>query len=110
MDQVYLELLMPQMMKLLESTENNITYDENGENVHHLKIAEVVLVHCNIVNNGYQHNSRSLHTFFPNRLFGQLLNTSSKNFIFLKTFNSEFLDIEVWSTDRNSKPLEIQDK
>ena len=49
-----LELLSPKTMKLLGSTENKITKDKNGENVSHLEIAEVVLVHCNIVNNDYQ--------------------------------------------------------
>ena len=70
----------------------------------------VVLGHCNIVNNGYQHDSRALHTFVPCRLFGQFLNISSKNVISLKTFNSEFSYIEVWLTDPNSKLLEIQDE
>ena len=41
-------------MKLLGSTENNITKDKNGENVSHLEITEVVLVRCNIVNDDYQ--------------------------------------------------------
>ena len=50
----YLELLTPETMKLLGSTENKITKDKNGENVPHLEITEVVLVHCNIVNNDYQ--------------------------------------------------------
>ena len=77
-------------MKLLGSTKNKITKDENGENVAHLEMTEVVLVHCNIVNNNYQQDSGLLYTFVPNRSFGQLLDVSSKNFIFLKTFNSEF--------------------
>ena len=45
------ELLTPETMKLLESTKNKITKDKNGENVPHLEIAEVVLIHCGIVNN-----------------------------------------------------------
>ena len=49
-----LELLTPETMKLLGSTENKITKDKNGENVPHLEIIEVVLVHCHIVNNDYQ--------------------------------------------------------
>ena len=48
------ELSTPEIMKLLGSTENKITKDKNSENVPHLKITEVVLVHCNIVNNDYQ--------------------------------------------------------
>ena len=63
----YLELLTPETMKLLGSTENKITKDKNGENVPHLEITEVVLVHCNIVNNDYQQDSRVLYTFV-NRL------------------------------------------
>ena len=76
----------------------------------HLEITEVVLVHCNIVNNNYQQDSRVLYTFVPNKSFGQLLDISPKNFIFLKTFDSEFSYIEVWFTDQNSKQLEIEDK
>ena len=49
-----LELLTPETMKLLGSTKNKLTKDKNGENVPHLEITEVVLVHCNIVNNDYQ--------------------------------------------------------
>ena len=75
-----------------------------------LEIAEVVLVNCTIVNNNYQQNSRVLYTFIPNKLFRQLLDISPNNFIFLKTFNSEFPCIEVWLTNQNSKPLEIEDK
>ena len=74
----------------------------------HLEINEVV--HFNIVNNDYQQNVRVLYTFIPNISFGQLLDISSKNFMFLSTLNSEFSYIEVWLTDQNSKPLEIEDK
>ena len=56
----YLGLLTPVTMKLLGSTKNKITKDENGENVPHLEITGVVLVHCNIVNNDYQQDSRVL--------------------------------------------------
>ena len=76
----------------------------------HLQITEIVLVHCNIVNNDYQHDSRVLYTFIPNKSFCQLLDVSPKNFIFLKSFDSELLYIEVWFTDQNSKPIEIKDK
>ena len=75
-----------------------------------LEITEVALVHCNIVNNDYQQDWRVLCTFIPNQSFGQLLDVSPKNFIFLKTFNSEFSYIEVWFTDQNSKPLVVEDK
>ena len=73
-------------MKLLESTKSKITKDKNGENVAHVEITEIVLIHCNIVNNDYQQNSRVLYIFLPNRSFGQLLDISLKNFIFLKYF------------------------
>ena len=54
------------MMKLLGKTKSKVTKDENGENVLHLEITVAVLVHCNIVNNDYQHDSRVLYTFIPN--------------------------------------------
>ena len=76
----------------------------------HSEITEVVLLHCNIVNNDYQQDSRVLYKFVPNKSVGQLLDISPKNFIFLKTFDSEFPYIEVWFTDQNSKPLETEDK
>ena len=81
-------------MKLLGGTKSKITKDENGENVRVLEITEVILVHCNIVNNNCQQDSRVLYTFVLNKSFGQLLDISSKNFIFLKTFNSEFSHIK----------------
>ena len=105
-----LELLMAETMKLLGRTKINITKDKNVENASHLEITELVLVHCNIVNNDYQQDSRVLYTFVPNKLFGQLLDISPKNSIFLKTFNSEFSCIAVWFTDQISKPLETEDK
>ena len=97
-------------MTLLGSTENKITKNKNGENVPHLDITEVVLVHCNIVNNDYQQDLRLSYTFVPNKSFGSSLQISSKNHAFLKTFNSEFHEIEVWFTDQNSQSLEIEDK
>ena len=78
-------------MKLLGSTKSKTTKDENGENVPHLDFTEIVLIHCDLLNNDYQQDSRVLYTFVPNKSFGQLSNISPKNFIFLKTFNSEFL-------------------
>ena len=97
-------------MKLLGSTESKITNDKNGENVPHLEIVELVLIHCNLVNNNYQQNSRILYTFVTNKPFGNLLEISPTNNIFLKTFNSEFQKIKVWFTDQTSKPLEVEDK
>ena len=105
-----LELLTPETMKLLGSTENKITEDKNGENVSHLEITEVVLVHCDTINNDYQQDSRVLYTFVPNKPFGSLLEISPTNHIFLKTFNSQYSKIKVWFTDQNSQPLEIEDR
>ena len=105
-----LELLTPETIKLLGSTESKITKDKNGHNVPHLKITEVVLVHCNIVNNAYQQDSRVLYSYVPNKPFACLLEISPTNHIFLETFNSEYDEIKVWFTDQNSQPLEIEDK
>ena len=106
----YLELLTPETMKLLGGTESKITGEKNGENVPHLEVVELVLVHCNIVDNSYQQNSRILYTFVPNKPFGSSLEISPPNHIFLKTFNSEFQEIKVWFTDQNNNPLEVEDK
>ena len=76
----------------------------------HLKITEIVLVHCDIVNNDYHQDSRVLCTFLPNKPFGSLLKTSPTNHIFLKTFNSEFDEIKVWFTAQNSQALETEDR
>ena len=86
----YLEHLTTETMKLLGGTKSQITKDENGENVPHLEITNVVLVYCNIVNNHYEHDSGVLNTVTSNKSFGQLLDISPKIFIFLKTFISEF--------------------
>ena len=99
----YLEILTPE-------TKSKITEDENGENEPSLKVTEVVLGHCNIISNDYQHNSRFFHTFVPNKSFDQLWDISPKNFIFLKTFHSEFSYNEACFTDQNSNSLEIEDK
>ena len=79
-----LELLKPETMKLLASTENKITKDKNNENVHHLQMIEVLVVHCNIVNNDYQQDSIILYTFVPNKPFGSLLEISPTNHVFFE--------------------------
>ena len=83
----FLELLTPETIKLLRSTKNKITKNENGENAPHLEVTEVVLIHCNVFNNGYQQDSRILYSCVPNKSFASLLDISPKNFIFLKTFD-----------------------
>ena len=105
-----LKLLTHETIKLLGSTKSKITKDENGESVSYLDITDAVLTYCNVVNNSYQQNLRVFYTFVPNKSFCQLLNISSKSFIFLKTFDLEFSYIKVWFTDQNSNPLETENK
>ena len=98
----YLELLTPEKIKLLGRTESKTTKDKSGENVPHLEITEVVLIHCNIVNNDYQQDSRVLYKCFPNKPFGSLLEFAPTHFIPLYT--------KVWFTDQNIQSLEIEDR
>ena len=104
-----LELLSSEMIKLLESTKKDVDQDKDGEDVPKLESVEVVLVHCNLVNNNYQQASKVLFTFVPNKQFGQLVNIAPHSLIMLSTTNTEFSSIKVWFTDQNSKPLEIED-
>ena len=84
-------------MKSSESTKRKTNKDGNGKYAPYLEIPEVN------ANNDYPHDSRVLYTFFPKKSFGHLPDISSKNFIFLKTFNSEFSYTEVWFTDHICK-------
>ena len=68
------------------------------------------MVHCNLVNNDYQQDSRILFAFVLNKSFGTLLEILPTNHVFLKTFNSEFQEVKIWFTDQTSKPLELEDK
>ena len=104
-----LELLSKGTMNLLGSTKDIIDSDKNVENVPRLENVEVVLVHCNLVNNSYQQASRVLFTFVPTKQYGQLIIILPKSLIFLKTMNTEFSEIEVWCTDQNNNALEIED-
>ena len=82
-----LELLTPETMKLIGSTKK-VDKDENSENVPKLESVEVVLVHCNLVKNDYQHASKVLFSFVPNKQFGQLLNIAPHNFTMMNTVNT----------------------
>ena len=104
-----LELLSPETMKLLGSTKKDVDQDKDGEDVPKLESAEVVLGHCNLVNNNYQQASKVLFTFVPNKQFGQLINITPHSLTILSTTNTAFSYIEVWFTDQNSEPLEIED-
>ena len=94
-----LELLSKETMKLLGSTKDIIDSDKNGDNAPRLENVEVVLVHCNLLNNSYQQASRVLFTFVPTKQYGQLISISPKS----------FSEIEVWFTDQNNNALEIED-
>ena len=104
-----LELLSKETMKLLASTSSIIDADKNSENVPRLENVEVVLVHCNLVNNSYQQHSRVLFTFVPTKRYGQLISISPHSLAFSKTMNTEFSEIEIWFADQNNNALEIED-
>ena len=106
----YHELFMNETRKLLGCNYSKLKKDKAGENVPYLEITEVILVHCNIVSNDYQQDSRVLHTFVLGKSFGQWLDISPQNVIFSATSNSESLFIEVWLTNQNSKPLDMEDQ
>ena len=97
-----LELLSKETMKSLGSKRVTIDADKNSENIPRLENVEVVLVHCNLVNNSYQQASRVLFTFVPNKQYGQLISISPNSLIFLKTMNTEFSEIEISFTDQNN--------
>ena len=104
-----LELISPETMKLVEGAKIAVDKDEDGEDIRKLESVEVVLVHCNLVSNRYQQASKVLFTFVPNKQFGQLITISPHLLMILKTTNAEFQFIEVWFTDQNNRPLEIED-
>ena len=103
-----LEILSPETMKLLGSTRKDVYQDKDGEDVPKLESIEVVLVYCNLFNNNYQQASKVLFTFVPNKQFGQLITITPQSLTMLNTTNTEFSSIEVWFTDQNSKPLEVE--
>ena len=96
-------------MKLLGSAEKDVNKDKDGKDVPKLETVEVVLIHCNLVNNSYQQASKVLFTFVPNKQFDQLITISPHSLTMLETTNSEFPFIQVWFTDQNNTPLEIGD-
>ena len=77
-------------MRLLGSTKEDVDADKNSENVPKLESVEVVLVHCNLVKNDYQHSSKVLFSFVPNKQFGQLINISPSTLTMMNTVNTEF--------------------
>ena len=94
-------------MKLLGSTKTDVGKDKNGEIVPKLESVEVVLVHCNLVKNDYQHISKVLFSFVPHKQFWQLINISPHSLTMMNTVNTEYSFVEVWFTDQSSKAFEI---
>ena len=103
-----LELLTEETMQLLGSSKNVIDKNKDGEIVPRLETVEVVLVHCNLVNNNYQQVSKVLFTFVSNKTFGQLITITPHSPTMLKITNAEFSFIKIWFTDQYNRPLEIE--
>ena len=101
-------MLTPEAMKLLEKGKKDADKDKDSENVPKLESVEVVLVYCNLVKNYYQHASKVLFTFVPNKQFRKLINISPHSLTMISTINIEFSFVEVWFTDQDSKALEIE--
>ena len=104
-----LELLTPETMTLLGSTKKDVDADKNSEHTPKLESAEVVLVHCNLVENDYQHTSKVLFSFVLNKQLGQFINISPHSLTIMNTVDTEFSSVEVSFTDKASKALEIED-
>ena len=104
-----LELLSKETMKLLGSSKSAIDSDKNSELLPKLESVDLVLMHFNLVNNNYQKASRVLFTFVPDKSYGQIMTTVPHPLITLKTVNTEFTFVEVWFTDQDNRPLEIED-
>ena len=103
-----LELLTPETMKLLASTKKDVDTDKDDESAPKLESVEVVLFHCNLVKNGYQHTLKILFPFVSNKKFGQLINISPHSLTKMNLVNTEFSFVEVWFTDQISKVLESE--
>ena len=104
-----LELLTPETMILLGNGKKDVGKGKHSENVPKLESVKVVLVHCNLVKNDYQHISKVLFTFVLNKKFGQLFNISPRSLTMMSTINTEFSFIEVWFRDQVSKALKTED-
>ena len=104
-----LALLSKGTMRLLGRSTDTLDVDKNSELVPKLESVDLVLVHCNLVNNSYKQASKVLFTFVPNKKYGQLITVSPETLIMLKTVNTEFSFIEIWFTDQDNRPLEIED-
>ena len=90
-----LELLSKETMRLLGSTSNIIDSDKNSELVPKLENVDLVLVHCNLVDNDYQQDSKVLYPFVPNKRYSELMAIPPNSLIMLKTVNIEFSFVEI---------------
>ena len=97
-------------MILLGSTKKYFDQDRDGQDVRKLESVEVVLVHCNLVNNTYQKASKVLFTFVSNKQFTQIITIPPHSLTMLNTKNTELSSTKVWFIGQNSKQLEIEDK
>ena len=104
-----LELLSPETIKLLVRAKKDVDQDKDGETVPKLESAEVVLIHCTLVNNNYQQASKYYSRFLPDKELGQLINIAPHSLTVLKIINVEFQSTEVWFTDQNNGLLEVED-
>ena len=103
-----LELLTPETMKLLGSGKNDVDKDKDGQNVPRLESAEVVLVHFNLVKNFYQHTSKVLFSFVPNKQFGRLINKSPHSLTMMNTINTEFFLLKFGLHTKSIKNLKLK--
>ena len=88
-----LELLTHETMKLLGSTKKDADKDKDGENEPKLESVKVVLLHCNLVKNDYQHTLKVLFTFVLNKQFGELINVSPHFLTMMNNVNTEFFSV-----------------
>ena len=95
-------------MKLLGTSKRDVYQNKDREDVPKLECIAVVFIHCILVNSNYQQASKVLFTFVPNKQFGPLITITPHSPTMLTTTNAEFQSIEVWFTDRNNRPLEIE--
>ena len=104
-----LQLLTEETMQLLGSFKKVTGKNKDREIEPRLETVEVVLVHCNLANKNYQQASKVLFTFILNKQFGQLITITPHSVTMLKTTNAKFSFIDIWFTDQNNRPLEIED-
>ena len=100
-------MLSTETMKLLGTTKKDVDKEKDEEDVPKLESIEVVIMHCNLVNNSFQQASKVLFTSVPNKQLGQLITISPHLLTVLKITNTDFQSIRVWFTYHNNRQLEI---